>query len=111
MDNYKPKDDTNEALGNVLASVIIKLDAHEKYIVPRISGKAEKLQAQISFETIRNYISYFNEAITPEELKTYSFMISDDKTHQKVLDTYEDIYYNMVKRFYGRSDDFYLEKI
>lgn len=111
MDNYKPKDDTEENQVNMLESVVVKLYAHRNYIVPRITDKGRKLQAQSTFEAIIKYIYSAKEVIDPIEMKHYTFLVSDNKTHQNVLDTYEDIYYNMYKRYYGRSGDFYLEKV
>jgi hypothetical protein len=111
MNTYKPKDDTIENNTNMLQSVIIKLHAHKNYIVPRIKDEERKLQAKVTFDSIIEYITASNKPISPQEIKKYQYLISDNKTHENVLDTYEDIYYNMFKRFYGRSEDFYLEKV
>jgi hypothetical protein len=96
---------------NMLESILIKLEAHKGYIVPRLKDEEERLQATISFDTIIDHVVELKKAIEPETLKSLSFFVSDDKTHKNVLDTYEDIYYNMFKRFYGRSEDAYLEKL
>lgn len=92
-------------------SIMLKLEAHKNYIVPRINDKGKRLQAQSTFEAIIKYIYSSKEVVNPEEIRDYTFLVSDNKTHQNVLDTYEDIYYNMYKRYYGRSGDFYLEKV
>ena len=110
MDNYKPKDSTEESKFDMLESVLIKLQAHKNYIVPRIFDKGKKLQAQSTFEAVIKYVYSAKEPVEPNEIRHYTFLVSDNKTHQSVLDTYEDIYYNMFKRYYGRSGDFYLEK-
>ena len=95
----------------LIESVLIKIEAHKNYIVPRISKLEEKMQARTSFDSIINHIVKNKKVIVPEEMKEFTFLVSDKKTHQKVLDTYEDIYYNMFNRFYGRSGDFYMEKL
>lgn len=110
MNNYKPKDDTAENANSMTEALVIKLDAHYQYIVPRINNKTQRLQAQNTFNVIKDYVTA-NGVISPEEIKALTFLVVDNKTHQNVLDTYEDIYYNMYKRYYGRSGDFYMEKM
>jgi hypothetical protein len=110
-DNYKPKNDTEENQANMLESVLLKLEAHKNYIVRRIEDKGKKLQAKVTFDSVIKYIYSAKDVIPPDEIREYVFLISDNKTHQNVLDTYEDIYYNMYKRYYGRSEDSYLERV
>lgn len=111
MDNHQLRKDTEENQANMLESVLLKLEAHKNYIVRRIEDKGRKLQAKVTFDSVIKYIYSAKDVIPPNEINEYVFLISDDKTHKNVLDTYEDIYYNMYKRYYGRSEDSYLEKI
>lgn len=96
---------------NLMESIIVKLQAHANYILPRMKDKEEKLQATVTFETILDHVVFARKPIAPEQIRGLAYVVADSATHKKVLDTYEDIYYNMHKRFYGRSEDAYLEKL
>lgn len=103
--------ENNSDKSNLFESVVIKLQAHAKYIIPRIKNEEERIQAEISFNTIIEHIIRTNEPVEPKDIRHLYYIISNRKVHDNVLDTYEDIYFNMFKRFYGRSEDFYLEKM
>lgn len=96
---------------NLFESIIIKLQAHAKYIIPRIKDEDKRLQAEMTFNSIIAHIVMTNEPVEPENIRSLSYLITDKKVHNNVLETYEDIYFNMFKRFYGRSEDFYMEKM
>lgn len=111
MDSTSINEELERNRQNLKEALIIKLEAHRDYLVPRLKSKKEQAQVSLTFTQLVDCVA---EGCTPDPdqmFRNNKFDVTHQESFKKVLDTYAEIYYNMFKRYFGRSDDFYLEKI
>lgn len=95
---------------NLKEALLIKLNAHMQYIINNLYDKKDKEQVIITVNAIKGYIEdgYMSE---PDQMWRNSYYVTQQKAHLKVLEMYTDIYNGMYKRYFGRSENFFLEKL